>query len=128
METIYLIITGFSIIASILAWLAKLKWSKEYRIAKEAEILAIKEQLNTLKEKNELLKELSSDKIMTLYRCTKEGLETLNENIIKEKENLQIKIKELEVEIENLKRENKNSIKLPDFSNLMNMSFVCSLF
>lgn len=123
MELIYLTITGLSISASIVAWIAKIKWSKEFRLAKEAEMLALKEQLNILKEKNDLIKEFSSDKIMTLYKSTKEGLEIMNDSIIKEKENLEIKIKELETEIERLKKENENSIRLPDFSYLKNMSF-----
>lgn len=91
MELVYLVITGLSIIASILAWSAKLKWSKEYRLAKEAELAALKQQLNTLKEKNDLIKEFSSDKIMTLYKSTKEGFEILFDNIEKEKESLRVK-------------------------------------
>lgn len=122
MELVYLSLTGLSILASILAWIAKIKWSNEYRLAKEAEILALKEQLNILKEKNELIKEFTSDKIMTLYKSTKEGLEILNDSILKEKENLESKVKELEIETDRLKKENKNSIKLPDFTNLTIMS------
>ena len=122
MELVYLSLTGLSILASILAWIAKIKWSNEYRLAKEAEILALKEQQNILKEKNDLIKEFTSDKIMTLYKSTKEGLEILNESILKEKENLESKVKELEIETDRLKKENKNSIRLPDFSNLTIMS------
>ncbi len=122
MELVYLVITGLSIIASILAWSAKLKWSKEYRLAKEAELAALKQQLNTLKEKNDLIKEFSSDKIMTLYKSTKEGFEILFDNIEKEKESLRVKIKELESVKAKLIEDNKNSIKLPDFTYLIDMS------
>ncbi len=122
MELVYLVITGLSIIASILAWSAKLKWSKEYRLAKEAELAALKQQLNTLKEKNDLIKEFSSDKIMTLYKSTKEGFEILFDNIEKEKESLRVKIKELESVKAKLIEYNKNSIKLPDFTYLIDMS------
>ena len=108
MELVYLVITGLSSAAAILAWLAKIKWSKEYRLSKEAEILALKEQLNILKEKNDLTKEFTSDKIMTLYRDTKEGLEILNDSIEKEKKSLEEKVKELETAIAKLKEDNKN--------------------
>ncbi len=122
MEIAYLTITGLSVLASILAWVAKLKWSSEYREAKKAQFDSIQEQVRVLKERNETLKELTSEKIMTLYRNTKEGLETLNNQILEEKIDLQNKVDEMETEIERLKKENKNSIKLPDFSHLKNMS------
>jgi len=123
MEWIYITITGLSIIASILAWVAKLKWSSEYLEAKKAQILSIQEQLIVLKERNETLKELSSEKIMSLYKNTKEGLELLNNQILDEKEKLQQKVNELEIEIERLKEDNMVSNKLPDFSKLKNISF-----
>ncbi|WP_440122298.1 hypothetical protein [Tenacibaculum sp. Ill] len=122
MEIVYLTITGLSIVASILAWIAKLKWSSEYREVKKAQIESIQEQVKVLKEKNETLKELTSEKIMAHYKSTKEGLESLNNKILEEKNELQIKVNEMESEIERLKEENKNSIQLPDFSQLKNMS------
>tara|TARA_R100000935_G_C2834569_1_gene167312 strand:+ start:1753 stop:2277 length:525 start_codon:yes stop_codon:yes gene_type:complete len=123
MEILYITITGLSIIASILAWVAKIKWSSEYREAKKAQIESIQEQIKVLKERNETLKELTSEKIMGHYKSTKEGLESLNNKILEEKNELQIKVDEMETEIERMRKENKNSIKLPDFSQLQNMSF-----
>ncbi len=123
MEILYITITGLSIIASILAWVAKIRWSSEYREAKKAQIESIQEQIKVLKERNETLKELTSEKIMGHYKSTKEGLESLNNKILEEKNELQIKMDEMETEIERLRKENKNSIKLPDFSQLQNMSF-----
>ncbi|MCM4156902.1 hypothetical protein [Gramella sp. AN32] len=123
MEIVYITITGLSIIASILAWVAKIRWSSEFREAKKAQIESIQEQIKVLKERNETLKELTSEKIMGHYLSTKEGLESLNNKILEEKNELQIKVDEMETEIERLREENKNSIKLPDFSQLQNMSF-----
>lgn len=123
MEIVYITITGLSIIASILAWVAKLRWSSEFREAKKAQIESIQEQIKVLQERNETLKELTSEKIMGHYKSTKEGLESLNNKILEEKNELQIKMDEMETEIERLREENKNSIKLPDFSQLQNMSF-----
>jgi len=118
MEYIYLIITILSLVGAILAWIAKLKWSSEFRNAKEAQIESINEQLNLVKEQREQLKEFKSDQIMSLYKSTKEGLEELNNQIIEEKEELANKVKRLETRIEELKEENKNSIKIPDLSEL----------
>ncbi len=123
MEILYITITGLSIIASILAWVAKIRWGSEYREAKKAQIESIQEQIKVLKERNETLKELTSEKIMGHYKSTKEGLESLNNKILEEKNELQIKVDEMETEIERMRKENKNSIKLPDFSQLQNMSF-----
>lgn len=123
MEIVYLTITGLSIIASILAWVAKLRWSSEFREAKKAQIESIQEQIKVLKERNETLKELTSEKIMGHYKSTKEGLESLNNKILEEKNELQSKVDEMEAEIERLREGNKNSIKLPDFNQLQNMSF-----
>lgn len=115
MEIIYGIITILSLSAAILAWIAKLRWSTQYREAKEAQIDALTGQIN-------LLQEFKSDQIMSLYRNTKEGLEELNRQIIAEKDELLEKVDEMEKIIEDLKETNKNSFVLPDFSKLENLS------
>lgn len=129
MDYIYWIITGLSICASILAWTAKLRWSKEFRLSKESEILAIKEQVNILKEKNESLKEFTSDRIMALYSSTKKGLELdierrelAIEKIQEEKNSLTEKIKELEADIDRLKKGNETNIIPDDLDKIINTS------
>lgn len=52
MDWIYAIITLLSIVAAILGWTSKLWWAKEYRAAKEAQIEALKTQIENLKELN----------------------------------------------------------------------------
>ena len=49
-EIIYLIIAGLSLIGSILAWIAKLRWSKEYQAVKEAQRAALEQQVQTYKD------------------------------------------------------------------------------
>lgn len=50
MDWFLIVITILSLLSSILAWLVKLKWSKEYKEAKEAQISALNEKLNHHKE------------------------------------------------------------------------------
>ncbi len=89
-EIIYSIITILSLIGGILAWIAKLKWSKEYKEAKEAQIEALKQQVQTFKD-------FTSDKVKEIFLATKEILE--------------IRIKELEAELIKIETE-KNNEKL----------------
>jgi hypothetical protein len=44
------VITILSIIAAIVAWLAKILWSKEFKEAKEAQILSLEQQVKTLRD------------------------------------------------------------------------------
>lgn len=98
MEIVYIIITGLSIISTILAWITKIRWSKEYALAKdeiirskEAEISSIKEQL---KIKNELinvkesqiqhLNTLNPTKLKEYYDSIKSGLEAYNNTLQEE--------------------------------------------
>lgn len=47
-ETIYAFAALGSVVAAILAWVAKIRWSNDYRQAKEAEIAAYKAQIDGL--------------------------------------------------------------------------------
>jgi uncharacterized protein YicC (UPF0701 family) len=57
-ERLQAAITILSLLGAVLAWLAKLRWSEEFSTAKEAQIDALREQIQTLKISQQELKEL----------------------------------------------------------------------
>ncbi|MFA7062139.1 MAG: hypothetical protein WC156_15140 [Pedobacter sp.] len=78
------IIALLSVAAAIFAWIAKLRWSKEYTDTKNAEIENIKTQVETknaeiffLKSQLELQKEFTSTKLREHFLSTKEELEKI---------------------------------------------------
>lgn len=75
MEYLQLAITGLSVVAAILAWFAKLRWSKEYSDAKEATIAAKDAQIQLLEKQIETYKDLSSVKLHEYLLAVRAGLE-----------------------------------------------------
>lgn len=71
------LITFFSIIAAIIAWTAKLRWSKEYRDATNRLIQAKDAEISTLKSQSERL-EKSKDAEIQILQHQIEKLEKLN--------------------------------------------------
>ncbi len=57
----------FSAIAAVLAWAAKLRWSKEYAAAKDEVIKAKEAQIELLKNEIQALRELSPVKIREYF-------------------------------------------------------------
>jgi len=74
MEWLYLIITILSLISAIVAWIAKIKWSKEYRESKEA-------QIDLLKEKVEYYKDLSSKSLLDYLKTSMKEYEEINKTL-----------------------------------------------
>jgi len=66
-------ITLLALIAASLAWIAKLRWSKEYKEAKEA-------QIDLLKEKLAFYENMTSPEIFDFYKKQKEELEGIIKN------------------------------------------------
>jgi len=91
MEIIQEIIVTLSLIAAILAWIAKIKWSKEYKEAKEAQIDSLKQQIENWKA-------LTPDKLREYYIKMKEQLEEFNDF-------LKSQLKEAEKEIDKKDKE-----------------------
>jgi chromosome segregation ATPase len=123
METLYAIITGLSIISTILAWIAKIRWSKEYALAKdeiikskEAEITSVKEQL---KIKDELIKvkesqiehlnSLNPPKLKEYYDSIKSGLEAYNDTLKEELEKSKINFSNTIEKLNKLEPENQTN-------------------
>jgi chromosome segregation ATPase len=88
------IITIISLIAAVLAWLAKLKWSKEYSQAKDEIIKAKDAQIEMLKLQVQNLLELNPVKLKEYYAAVKEQLEKYNDLL---KEQLAAAKKEIEI-------------------------------
>ena len=78
-----IIIALLSTISSLIAWVVKLKWSKEFKEAKEA-------QISTLKERIEFYKEISSPQLISQLLENKSvyenQIEEIRENLESEKE------------------------------------------
>ena len=66
-EIIYAIGASAGAIAAVLAWVAKIRWSKEYRMALDESIQAKDAQIDTLKEQLTAYKELSPMKIREYF-------------------------------------------------------------
>lgn len=114
MEVIQALAILGSVIASVLAWLAKLQWSKEFKDAKAAQITALErqiqslqsahderikakeEQISTLQDKLKTLEELNSQKTQEYFQYTKSQLEKYNDT-------LKVRVQELESEIKDNK-------------------------
>jgi len=82
MDWLYLAVTGISALAAVLAWSAKLRWSKEFAEAKNAAIQAKDAALQAKTAEIQALKaeilsfrELSPQKIREYFVSTKEQLE-----------------------------------------------------
>jgi len=80
------IITSLAILSSILAWIAKIKWSREFKEAKEAEIKAKSAQIDTIREKAELYESIISKKLMDHSKQTIVELEKLLDETEKSKQ------------------------------------------
>jgi signal transduction histidine kinase len=82
-------ITLLALIASLLAWIAKIRWSKEFREAKEAEIKAKVAQMDTIREKAALYESIISNKLIDYSKKTIAELEhLLNETEKSKKEEI----------------------------------------
>lgn len=78
MDWLLIIITVLSLLSSLISWLVKLRWSKEFKEAKEA-------QISTLQEKIDFYKEIGSPNLISHLKSTKD----IYEGIIKDiQENL----------------------------------------
>jgi chromosome segregation ATPase len=88
------IITIISLLAAVLAWLAKLRWSKEYSQAKDEIIRSKDAQIETLKLQVQNLMDLNPVKLKEYYSAVKEQLEKYNDLL---KEQLAAAKKEIEI-------------------------------
>ena len=111
------LITLGSVIVAILAWVAKLRWSKEYSDAKEAVISAKDEQVKTkqtqiefLEKQIETLKEQTPEKLREYYKSVQKGLEEFNDQLQHELVEMKQNLKEKDTQLvgANEREENLN--------------------
>jgi predicted RNase H-like nuclease (RuvC/YqgF family) len=80
------VITIGSLIAAILAWIAKLKWSKEFEKAKDETIKAKEAQIAALEREVKSLQDMTPMKLREYFNSVKEQLEEYNEELRKQLE------------------------------------------
>lgn len=107
MDIIYLIGTLLSALAAVLAWLAKLFWSKEYISAKDEIIKAKEAQIESLKSQVDHYKELTPMKIQEYFHSVKEQLEEYNDALQLKLEKAKSQIEEKSQELEKLQKNDK---------------------
>jgi len=105
MEIFNYTITILSLIGASLAWIAKLKWSKEFKEAKNAEIKAKIAQMDAIREKVNLYESVISNKLIDYSKQTISELEAL---LIKTEKSKQEEINKILNKI----KENEEAFKL----------------
>jgi hypothetical protein len=105
MEWIQPTITILSLVGGILAWVAKIRWSKEYSVAKDETIKAKEAQMQAIERELQTYKELTPMKLKEYYLSSKELYEV-------QINRLEDKLKTAQEEIKDLQKgEEKEKIK-----------------
>ena len=120
-------ITLSAIIASIVAWLAKIRWSKEFKDAKEAEIKAKTSERDAVNAKAELYKAVVSEKLLEHSKQTIAELEKMIDETKKNGEKEKEKTKEAQEKIKNILtelKEREKAFKSKHFNNNMPLSVI----
>lgn len=97
-EIINALVTLGAIVAAILAWVAKIRWAKEYAAAKDETIRAKEAQIEVLRERIAGLKDLTPPKMQEYFKSMREQLEEYNEE-------LKSRLKEASQQIDSLQNE-----------------------
>lgn len=90
-------------LAAVLAWLAKIYWSREFAAAKDEIVKAKDAQIELLKNENAGLKDLTPMKIREYFLSVKQQLEEYNDNLWRDLQVARQEIQDREVEICELK-------------------------
>ena len=90
MDILQTVITIGSLAAAILAWYAKLRWSKEFEKAKTETIKAKDAQIALLEREIKSLQDMTPMKVREYSNSVKEQLEEYNEELKKQLEAVQI--------------------------------------
>ncbi|MEP6912632.1 MAG: hypothetical protein ABI923_07750, partial [bacterium] len=104
-DLIYSLAVLTSAIAAILAWIAKIRWSREFKEAKEAQIEMLREQINTLER---LSPPVLLGWVESVERIAEKQIATL-ENQIKEREK---GLRQSQLDIEQLVRQDQLSYEI----------------
>jgi DNA repair exonuclease SbcCD ATPase subunit len=88
-EVLAWVLVFLNVILGIVTWIAKLRWSKEYKDAKEAEIKALKAQINVLEAQVKQLQDLTPMKLSEYVKAISDTLTAYNNELTEEKRKLQ---------------------------------------
>lgn len=110
LETLYAITAVASAGAAILAWLAKLRWSREFSAAKEAQIAAKQAEIASLEREVAVLRELTPMRVREYFLSVKEQLEEYNDRLRWERDAAVAALQEKERETEMLKRRGDDAL------------------
>ncbi len=104
MEIAYILGTILSGAAAVLAWLAKIYWSKEYISAKDEIIKAKEAQIEQLKSQVQHYKDLTPMKIREYFESMKEQLEEYNDSLQRKLENTKDQLEKKNEELKKLEQ------------------------
>ena len=100
-------ITILSLIALIVSWIVKIRWSKVFKEAKQAEIKVLEQHIKTLND-------LTPDRIKKFYVSMKEMFLSNIDELDKTIETMKKRILELEDEVKEVKGESVKSKKMEE--------------
>lgn len=95
-EGFLLFTAAVNAVAACLAWVAKIRWSKEYRDATDRIIQAKEQEIGALKRQIELYEQLNPKKLVEWYQAQKEMAEQYVESLKRQLEDARTAIHELE--------------------------------
>lgn len=104
MEIAYIVGTILSGAAAVLAWLAKIYWSREYISAKDEIIKAKEAQIEQLESQVQHYKDLTPMKIQEYFHSVKEQLEEYNDSLQTKLENTKDQLEKKNEELKKLEQ------------------------
>jgi hypothetical protein len=84
MELVYAVTALVSAVAAVVAWGAKLRWSREFSAAKDAQLAAKQAELVVLEREIATLRELTPMRVREYFLSMKEQLEEYNDRLERE--------------------------------------------
>lgn len=109
-QAVYAIASLASAGAGVLAWVAKIRWSEEFRTAKEAELKAKDQQI-------QLYRDMSSKELIEDFKSVREALEKALEESKERLRNSQREAEAFQSKIRALKKSNASTVQ--QYKNLL---------
>src|SRR6185436_12315961 len=110
LEILYAVTAVASALAAVLAWTAKLRWSREFGAAKDAQIAAKQAEIASLERECTALRELTPMRVREYFLSVKEQLEEYNDRLRWERDAAVAALREKERETEILQRRGDDAL------------------
>ena len=104
MEWMQALITIGSLLVAALAWVAKIRWSKEFILAKDEILKSKDEQIKILEREIASLREMTPMKLREYFMSVKQQLEEYNTALQVRLHELEEELEEKRIQIENLEK------------------------